>query len=679
VTTALPGEPAGSALAGARLEASSCNDLGALAKRQAARRIAIMRKEVDASFEDWHAAQPDCWAMYRSRAANGGTGQGFGSGHGRLGGSHSAGARGISGRAARRPRKAQSASGTNVQVASVDEADIVKHDGRYVYLVMNGALRIVQALDPKITSVTKLPGRVRDLFLEGDRVVVYTSSGGGQRAPCTYGYDCVYAGDGSSTSILVYDVSERSAPQRVREIGLSGSLIAARRIGNAVHTVVSDGDSDEKPYETWPADLETCGFKEAYVKKRFLALKRENEKKILASSWLPVISDNGKQRPLCDNLYTASLAQGDAMTTLVSFDMADDRAPAVTATLFSRPGPVFASEDALYVSVTNTSAAEGRTLGRSLARFRYAPPHETTGIHKFRIGELPSSTRYVGSGVVPGHVLNQFSLDQYYGYLRIATTRGRVPEPNVVSSLSILRENEQGNMVRVGAIEGIAPGEDIRSVRFDEDRAYVVTFKKTDPLFVLDLWDAAKPRVLGELKIPGFSTYLHRIDRDHLLSIGFDADENGSFAYFDGIILQLFDVSAPTDPKLLHKEKLGTRGSSSEAATNHLAFNYFAEKGLLALPITVCEGGGDGRNGSELTFSGLYVYEVSVARGFSRLGGIDHGKSGVHCRNWWSQGTSTVKRSLFLDDLVYSLAADRLKVQRMGSFGKDIADIALAP
>jgi hypothetical protein len=275
--------------------------------------------------------------------------------------------------------------------------------------------------------------------------------------------------------------------------------------------------------------------------------------------------------------------------------------------------------------------------------------------------------------------LNQFSLDQYYGYLRIATTRGRVPDPNVVSSLSILRENEQGNMVRVGAFEGIAPGEDIRSVRFDEDRAYVVTFKKTDPLFVLDLWDAAKPRVLGELKIPGFSTYLHRIDRDHLLSIGFDADEEGSFAYFDGIILQLFDVSAPTDPKLLHKEKLGTRGSSSEAATNHLAFNYFAEKGLLALPITVCEGGGNGRNGSELTFSGLYVYEVSVARGFSRLGGIDHGKSGVHCRNWWSQGTSAVKRSLFLDDLVYSLAADRLKVQRMGSFGKDIADIALAP
>jgi hypothetical protein len=677
VTTALPGEPEGSGLASARLEASSCNDLGALAKRQAARRIAIMRQEVDASFEYWRAAQPNCWAMYRSRAT--GTGQGFGSGHGRLGGSHSFRGPAPTGRAAPRPRTAQSASGTNVQVASVDEADIVKHDGRYLYLAMNGALRIVQALDPKLTSVTKLPGQVRALFLDGNRVVVFTKSGGREKAQCTYGYDCVYAGDGSSTSILVYDVSDRSAPQLVREIGLSGSFIAARRIGNAVHTVVSEGDNDEKPYETWPGGLKTCGFKQAYAKKRFEALKRENERKIFASSWLPVIRDHGKERALCDNLYTAPLAQGDAMTTLVSFDMTDDRAPAVTATVLSRPGAVFASEDALYVSVTNTSAAEGRTQGRTLGRFQHAPLRETTGVHKFRIGELPSSTRYVGSGVVPGHVLNQFSLDEYYGYLRIATTRGRVPDPNVVSALSILRENEQGNLVRVGAIEGIGPGEDIRSVRFDEDRAYVVTFKKTDPLFVLDLWDAAKPRVLGELKIPGFSSYLHRIDRDHLLSIGFDADEQGTFAYFDGILLQLFDVSAPTDPKLLHKRKLGTRGSSSEAMTNHLAFNYFAEKGLLALPITVCDGGSNGRNGSEVTFSGLYVFEVSVARGFSQLGGIDHGKSGVHCGNSWSQGTSAVKRSLFLDDLVYSVATDRLKVQRMGSLGADVADITLTP
>jgi uncharacterized secreted protein with C-terminal beta-propeller domain len=149
---------------------------------------------------------------------------------------------------------------------------------------------------------------------------------------------------------------------------------------------------------------------------------------------------------------------------------------------------------------------------------------------------------------------------------------------------------------------------------------------------------------------------MHRIDPDHLLSIGFDADDHGSFAYFDGVILQLFDVKEPTDPKLIHKEKIGTRGSSSEAATNHLAFNYFADKGLLAIPMTICEGGGDGRNGHELAFSGLLVYDVSVQR-----------------------ANSAVKRSLFLDELVYSIAADRLKMQRLGHFGTDLADIALEP
>jgi hypothetical protein len=216
-------------------------------------------------------------------------------------------------------------------------------------------------------------------------------------------------------------------------------------------------------------------------------------------------------------------------------------------------------------------------------------------------------------------------------------------------------------------------------VRFDGDRGYVVTFKKTDPLFVLDLYRPAQPVILGELEIPGFSTYLHRIDPEHLLSIGFDADDHGSFAYFDGVILQLFDVASPTEPRLLHKEKIGTRGSSSEAATNHLAFNYFADRGLLAVPMTICEGGGDGVNGGELTFSGLLVYDVSVARGFTRLGGVDHGAKGASCGAWWSKADSVVKRSVFLDELVYSIATDRLKVQRLGHLGDDVADIALRP
>jgi hypothetical protein len=667
---ALVGEPTGAELHEARLESTTCADDPATLEA----RVRLMRAEVNEGFQRWHDAQPACWHEYRMRAIpqdTWGTGQGFGSGHGSLGRSYRSAPRVRMG-AVKMPRSASSMSSTNTQVAGVDEADIVKSDGTYVYLVANGALRIVEAMDPKVLSVTAVPGVVRELFVEGDRAVVYASS---DKPPkrCTYGYDCRFAGDGTATRVLVYDVADRAAPKLARRIDLSGSLVASRRIGNAVHTVVADGDSATPSYSTWPTDLPECGTEEKVVRAKFAALKRDNEKRLRAASLtLPTMSENGVSRPLCDGLLATHIRDGHAFTTIVSFDLAADGAPAKTAMIQSRPGAVFASEDALYLSVVH------QRDGGPWYSF-YSSIDEASELHKFRIGSEAATTRYVGSGVVPGHVLNQFSMDEWDGKLRIATSRGRVPDPNVDSVVSILAEGTGGNLVRVGAITAIAPGEDIRAVRFDGRRGYVVTFKKTDPLFVLDLADATSPKIAGELKIPGFSTYIHRIDDDHLLSIGFDADDKGDFAFFDGVILQLFDVADAAHPKLLHKEKIGTRGSSSEAATDHLAFNYFAEKGTLAFPMTICDGGGNGRNGQDLTFSGLLVYDVSVARGFERLGGIDHGVKGADCNTWWSNAKSVVKRSLILDDLVYSIAEDRVKVQRMGHFGEDLADLVMSP
>jgi len=696
ITTPMAGEPQAKALGEARLIASSCEDFNKYAKQLAEARIQQMKQAVDASFRQWQESQPGCWEQYRWDAerekrateaygAGGlglsgiGSGHGYGSSAGRLGGAHSApaprvrmGATTVSGTSA--PRKAGTVSETNNQVVGVDEADFVKTDGTYVYIASSGALRIIEAMNPRVLSVTKLPGSVREMFVEGDRAVVYTASGSGGKR-CTYGYDCQFAGDGTATRILVYDIANRNEPKLVRQLDLSGSLMAARRIGKTVHTVVADGDSPVPAYSTWPDGLDTCGNKEAVVRAKFAKLKADNEKKIVANTWFPTIREKGVDKPLCGGLLKTAIDDGQAFTTVVSFDMAKDGVAATTATLQSRPGAVFASGNALYLSVVHNNSGQRGSRWYSF----YSSVNEVSEIHKFRIGTNPSDTRYAGSGVVPGHVLNQFAMDEWYGYLRIATTKGRVPDPKVESAVSVLAEGEGGNLVRVGAIEHIAPGEDIRSVRFDDDRGYVVTFKKTDPLFVIDLYNPSSPRILGELKIPGFSTYMHRIDPDHLLSIGFDANDHGSFAYFDGVILQLFDVSNPTDPKLIHKEKIGTRGSSSEAATNHLAFNYLGEKGLLAFPMTICEGGGDGRNGNELTFSGLLVYDVSVTNGFKRRGGIDHGVKGANCSTWWSNATSQVKRSIFLDELVYSIADDRVKVQRMETLGTDLADLPMTP
>ncbi len=688
ITAPMAGEPAGNTLAQARLVPMKCEDGEAGVKA----RLATMRAEVDAQFKAWHDAQPDCWRSFRQmwdeQAAGlglmgigeGGGGYGTGIGYGSIGTiGHGSGV----GTSTRTPRvrmgAAKVTSKTNTQVAGVDEADIVKTDGRYVYLVANGALRIFEAMSPKLVSITRLGGSLRDLFVEGDRAVVFAaatgSPGRGYRKPCTYGYDCQFAGDGSSTLVTVFDISERKTPKVVRKLELSGSLMTSRRIGAAVHTVVADGDADQPLYNTWPDDLPTCGTPEKKVKEMFAALKRENARIIRKTTdSMPSLKENGVARSLCgSDVFQTARAEGKAFTTLVSFDLSDDAAPAKTTMIQSRPGAVFASADALYLSVVHQ-----KRHGANRWYSFYPSVDEVSEVHKFGISADPKKSRYVGSGVVPGHVLNQFAMDEWYGYLRIATTRGRVPDPKVESVVSVLAESESGNLVRVGAIEKIAPGEDIRAVRFDGERGYVVTFKKTDPLFVIDLQHPAKPEILGELKIPGFSTYMHRIDKDHLLSIGFDADDKGDFAFFDGVILQLFDVSEPTEPKLIHKAKIGTRGSSSEAATNHLAFNYLAEKGLLAIPMTVCEGGGDGRQGT-LAFSGLQVWDVSIEKGFAKLGGVDHGKAGVGCNTWWSRAESAVKRSVFLDDLVYSIASDRVKVQRLGELGADVADLSLVP
>jgi uncharacterized secreted protein with C-terminal beta-propeller domain len=255
-----------------------------------------------------------------------------------------------------------------------------------------------------------------------------------------------------------------------------------------------------------------------------------------------------------------------------------------------------------------------------------------------------------------------------------------VPSPDVHSTLTVL-SHQAGGLVELGKLDNIAPKEDIRSVRFDGDRGYVVTFKKTDPLFVFDLTDAAKPTLTGELLIPGFSTYMHPLDDTHILAIGFMADEMGSFAYFNGIQIQIFDVSVLSDPKLLWKKEIGTRGSNSEALTNHLAFNYFAPKKMLALPITVCEGGGDGSYG-KLTFAGLMAFDVSIETGIEehgRMPFLDPAEvaATTECNKWWTDSKSLVKRSIFMDDFVYGLSDAQLRVAGLDTMSSVLASVPL--
>jgi Beta propeller domain len=577
-------------------------------------------------------------------------------------------------------------TGTNNQVSGVDEADFVKNDGQYIYLAQNGVLRIVDAWpadQAHTVSTTALDGEPKKLFVEGAKALVYTAigqvQGGSWNRECTYGYDCDFTGDGTATRIQVFDISNRAAPHLERTIDLAGSLITARRVGTAVHTVVTKAANPFTDLNYYP-DVEMCG---AYglpptaldrdrVRNAYEALRRENIAKIEATPvevLLPTITDSAgaadvASGPSCSDLYASSIADGTAYTSIVSVDL-QHPGPVKAATIISRAGAVYASPDALYIAVPHSW------------QYSHGNSDDLSTVHKFRISDTAGQTRYVASGSVKGRALNQFAMDEREDVFRIATTDGHAPNPDAVSYMTSFAE--QGDeLVQLDQIGGIAPSEDIRSVRFDGDHAFLVTFKKTDPLFAFDLSNPVALRQLGELKIPGFSTYMHLLDSGHLLTIGYDADDHGDFAFFDGIMLQIFDVTNLNAPTLLHKHIIGTRGSSSEALTNHLAFTWYPERGLLALPMTICEGGNDGVYGQTMTFNGLMVFDASIGAGFAEHGRVPHAVgSGISCGNWWTNASSTVKRSLFLDQYVYSISDAELKVRDVGALSTELVTVPL--
>lgn len=617
-------------------------------------------------------------------------------------------------------------SETNNQVEGIDEADFIKNDADgMIYLVSDGALQIIDGWPPEQSQVIArmpLEDEPRRIFVEGDRILLYSSvpKTAVETAQyqswwyeddreCTYGYSCDFTGDGNKTRITIFDITDRTAPTVVRTIDTTATFISARRIGSAVHTVLYEEPELLRTLPIVPEQVTTNGFctgttitgtepniyetptpadgdAERLVQ-LFDELRQQNAsvieqapiEELMGSTEDQVVGEavRGRDLEACLGFYDSPLADGTAYLTVMSLDLGTDD-PVQASTIVSRPGASYASADAYYVSVRQQPVYEYWYTGLEALE-------EASTVHKFSLAG--STNRYAASGLVKGRVLNQFSMDEYQEHLRIATTTGYLPSPNVHSTVSVLRQ-EGTSLGVVGQVDDIAPTEDIRSVRFMGDKGYVVTFKKTDPLFVFDLSDPTAPEAVGELKIPGFSTYLHPLDNGHLLSIGYDSDDQETFAWFTGLLLQIFDVSDPTDPLLLHREVIGARGSSSEAATNHLAFNYFAPRQMLAIPATVCEeSAGGGAYAETMTFSGLLLYRVDVTDGFTLHGTVDHPYVdtvdstryyvGGECSNWWTESNSVVQRSIFMDDYVYSVSDLRIKVNSLLELTEDVADVPL--
>jgi uncharacterized secreted protein with C-terminal beta-propeller domain len=275
-------------------------------------------------------------------------------------------------------------------------------------------------------------------------------------------------------------------------------------------------------------------------------------------------------------------------------------------------------------------------------------------------------------------VLNQFSMDEYNGNFRIATTEGQQSRSNPTTSNNIYVVDS--GMKVIGSLEGLAPGESIYSARFMGSRGYLVTFKKIDPLFVIDLSDPAKPEVLGKLKIPGYSDYLHPYDETHLIGLGKDAaaaeGENQDFAWYQGVKLSLFDVSDVARPTEVANYLIGDRGTDSYALHEHKAFLFSKEKNLLVIPVTLAKidplkypNGVEPNTYGDFVFQGAYVFNISIEGGFSLKGTVSHADPSALQKSgeYYYGNNDNVQRSLYMDNALYTVSDKYVKANDLGT------------
>ena len=454
--------------------------------------------------------------------------------------------------AAPAPEKAPDSSTTNIQEAGVDEPDIVKSDGTNVYTLTDGVLRATDARSPtpRLLSSVKIGGFGGEFLLQGRRILAITSGGAG-------------------TMLTEVDVANPAELRVLRTLSVDGEHISSRLTNRTVRVVVA---SVPRAIEAIPApgpipiDGPQVVADAAKKKRKPLRARR--------AGWVPSSTlrnrRTGRKRTraivACDDVRRTPRFTGAGMVTVLTVDLERGLTTEMDSdAVMTDAQTVYASLGSVYVAT-----AGGWERG-------------DTSIHRFDING-PEDTDYRASGQVPGDLLNQFSLSEDKGVLRAATTDSSGSESQ--SYVTVLA-TRSGRLEKVGQVGGLGRSERIYAVRFIGDRGYVVTFRQTDPLYTLDLADPAHPRVTGELKILGYSSYLHPTGEHELFGVGQDATPEG---IRQGTQLSLFDVSDPAEPKLVQRRALGV-STSSDVEYDHHAFLWWAPTRLAVVPVADYESG----------------------------------------------------------------------------------------
>ncbi|MGE5372503.1 MAG: beta-propeller domain-containing protein [Solirubrobacterales bacterium] len=589
-------------------------------------------------------------------------------------------------------------SKTNVQVEGVDEADFVKSDGKYLYVASGTTLFIVKAYPAgkgQIVSRITLKGSPSDLFINGNRMIVM---GRGQ--------------EWMDLDIKLFDITDRAHPEVLKTIQLNGDYVRSRMIGDTAYLLISspmeqNGDVYELPKVTIngverkiaPNQIYAFGIPDySYQYTRVMAINLKNTAE-LPSEKVFLTGTSQNVFASTKNIYMTNQKVPDyqAFTNRLLDEytrMIPAKAKEIAAIRAGKDSfdQKLSDIDQLiseYIdSLDYDAAAKLEEKVRDLQqRWQADMQREREKTTITRLAVNGRDIQFGATGEVPGSVLNQFSMDEHNGYFRIATTSqtmGLFGAGGTRNNVYVL----DSSLKMTGRLQGLAPNERIYSARFMGNRVYLVTFRQVDPLFVIDLTNPKKPAVLGKLKIPGYSDYLHPIDDKYLIGIGKEVAEiqpepmpvdvsakvsarmiMPPLARPQGLKIALFDVSDPNHPREISKYVVDGYSDSS-ALHDHRAFLYSREKNLMVLPVDIYEPyrimtEGNDKSGTVVKgpWYGAFVFNVSPKDGIKLKGKIQHEtetqvKPADEYIDWSRQ---QIQRGLYIEDVLLTVSDHMIK------------------
>ncbi|MFC4559249.1 beta-propeller domain-containing protein [Virgibacillus kekensis] len=550
----------------------------------------------------------------------------------------------------------QKSSKTNVQVNGIDEGDIIKTDGKYVYFSRESDVVITSAEGNNssvLSTISYENFHPAEIYLHKDLLVMIGHTSKPIREPRI----ADEPGSAEKTSLpvhstqttaLIYDVSDRNNPKKVREVSFEGSLNSSRLMDGQLYLIANQ----HPPYHI---------------------LRDDSQNTLKKTELRPYIFDTvegTKGRPLdFDSMFFFPESQEESFLMLGSIDLDNLKKRANIQAYLGASNQIYMSENHLYIAVHQYNYKKRDTNGA--ADIAIAMPPANTEISQFKIDK--GKITFNASTVVPGSLINQFAMDERDGIFRVATTKGNMWRGEEPSTNNLYTFDMQMNPV--GSLEGLAENERIYSVRFMDNVAYMVTFRQVDPLFVIDLKDPAKPTVLGKLKIPGFSNYLHPLDENHVIGFGQNTKlveskhSKEPQVRMDGLKISVFDVSNPVNPVEKYSEIIGQGHSMSEINHDHNVLYEHPENNIYGFPATLFESKivqqGDATfEDQKFVYEGAFLYNITPEKGIKLKDTITHQENmNIDYPDWASQ----VKRMVSVGNTLYTFSLNQMKVYDLSS------------